>query len=182
VASLRQFFLWTQGQVQALLPHQVMVALQFAPLGRAAPPGMPARDRAAAAGRGLLADRRDGLALRIARHCRRAGGCRRWPTSATAAMRRARRWPVSAEIAQEAGFDNVLVHGTGACRRGASVFVLFGLPMRPGPRHAYFLECCWPICTWRCCACRHRDGRRPHRRAAARPLSAREAEIVGLAA
>ena len=27
--DLRQFFLWTQGQLQALLPHQLMVCLQF---------------------------------------------------------------------------------------------------------------------------------------------------------
>ena len=29
VASPHQFFLWTQGQVQALLPHRVLVCLQF---------------------------------------------------------------------------------------------------------------------------------------------------------
>ena len=29
VRDLRQFFLWTQGQLQALLPHEVMVCMQF---------------------------------------------------------------------------------------------------------------------------------------------------------
>jgi len=33
VASSRAFFLWTQGQVQALLPHEVMVCLAFGPGG-----------------------------------------------------------------------------------------------------------------------------------------------------
>jgi ATP/maltotriose-dependent transcriptional regulator MalT len=56
--------------------------------------------------------------------------------------------------------------------------VLFGLPMRPAPRHAYFLELLLAhACTWRCCACRPRS--RVGAGAPARPLSARELEIVG---
>ena len=31
VRELRGFFLWTQGQLQALLPHEVMLCLQFGP-------------------------------------------------------------------------------------------------------------------------------------------------------
>ena len=33
VASLHQLFLWTQGQLQALLPHAVLACMQFAPGG-----------------------------------------------------------------------------------------------------------------------------------------------------
>lgn len=29
VRDLRQFYLWTQGQLQALLPHQLMLCLQM---------------------------------------------------------------------------------------------------------------------------------------------------------
>ena len=29
VREIHQFFLWTQGQLQSLLPHQAMVCLQF---------------------------------------------------------------------------------------------------------------------------------------------------------
>jgi DNA-binding CsgD family transcriptional regulator len=38
------------------------------------------------------------------------------------------------------GFDNVLVHGSGPVPGGATVFALFGMPQRPGARHAYFFE------------------------------------------
>jgi DNA-binding CsgD family transcriptional regulator len=76
-----------------------------------------------------------------------------------------------------AGFDNVLVHGTGATTAGASLFLLFGLPTRPTPRHAYFLELLLAHLHLAL-------GRLPvpsdlDRDAPARALSARETEIVG---
>ncbi|ALK96357.1 hypothetical protein AB595_05585 [Massilia sp. WF1] len=178
VDSMRQFFLWTQGQVQALLPHQVMAALHFSPAGAlrrleclhatVLPPHAEI----------LLTDRRDGLALRIARHCMRAG-----------------RLPALAELGTDgaggqggalagfdadlraAGFDSVLVHGTGPLAEGASVFVLFGLPIRPGPRHAYFLELLLAhlhLALLRLPAAETGAASLPPR-----PLSARETEIVG---
>jgi hypothetical protein len=78
---MRQFFLWTQGQLQALLPHQVMVALQFAPSGalrrleclharcwrRAPAAGRPPTTAWRCASRAIAC---------------RARGCRRWWTSA----------------------------------------------------------------------------------------------------
>jgi DNA-binding CsgD family transcriptional regulator len=77
----------------------------------------------------------------------------------------------------EAGFDSVLVHGTGPLAEGASVFVLFGLPMRPGPRHAYFLELLLAhlhLALLRLPAPEGAATRLP-----SRGLSVREAEIVG---
>jgi transcriptional regulator EpsA len=172
VASMRQFFLWTQGQLQALLPHQVMVALQFSPSGAlrrleclhatVLPP------RAAA----LLTDRGDGLALRIARHCMQGA---RLPAMADAGAD-----GVLGGFGEElldTGFDSVLVHGTGPLAEGASVFMLFGLPMRPGPRHAYFLELLLAhlhLALLRLPAPEVRSRTLP-----SRALSAREAEIVG---
>jgi transcriptional regulator EpsA len=182
VASMRQFFLWTQGQLQALLPHQVMVALQFSPSGVLRrleclhATVLPQR-----AGT-LLTDRGDGLALRIARHCMQGALL---PALAD----------IGAELAAdgaeddagglggfrqellEAGFDSVLVHGTGPLAEGASVFVLLGLPMRPGPRHAYFLELLLAhlhLALLRLPAPEVRTANLP-----SRALSAREAEIVG---
>jgi transcriptional regulator EpsA len=173
VASMRQFFLWTQGQLQTLLPHQVMVALHFAPSGALRrleclhATVLPAQAEA------LLADRRDGLALRIARHCMRGA-----------------RLPAMLELGEdsgalagfgpalrEAGVDSVLVHGTGQLADGASVFLLFGLPMRPGPRHAYFLELLLAhlhLALLRLPAPEAGGAGLP-----SRPLSARETEIVG---
>jgi DNA-binding CsgD family transcriptional regulator len=135
VASMRQFFLWTQGQLQTLLPHQVMVALHFAPSGALRLPVMLelGEDSGALAG--------FGPALR------------------------------------EAGVDSVLVHGTGQLADGASVFLLFGLPMRPGPRHAYFLELLLAhlhLALLRLPAPEAGGAGLP-----SRPLSARETEIVG---
>jgi DNA-binding CsgD family transcriptional regulator len=135
VASMRQFFLWTQGQLQTLLPHQVMVALHFAPSGALRRLAMLelGEDSGALAG--------FGPALR------------------------------------EAGIDSVLVHGTGQLADGASVFLLFGLPMRPGPRHAYFLELLLAhlhLALLRLPAPEAGGAGLP-----SRPLSARETEIVG---
>jgi DNA-binding CsgD family transcriptional regulator len=76
-----------------------------------------------------------------------------------------------------AGFDSVLVHGTGPLPDGASVFLLFGLPMRPGPRHAYFLELLLAQLHLGLLRLPGPDTRLNG--APARPLSAREAEIVG---
>jgi transcriptional regulator EpsA len=172
VASMRQFFLWTQGQLQALLPHQVMVALQFSPSGAlrrleclhatVLPP------RAAA----LITGRGDGLALRIARHCMQGA---RLPAMGDAGGSGVL-GGFCGELL-EAGFDSVLVHGTGPLAEGASVFVLFGLPMRPGPRHAYFLELLLAhlhLALLRLPAPEGAATRLP-----SRGLSAREAEIVG---
>jgi transcriptional regulator EpsA len=183
VASRRQFFLWTQGQLQALLPHQVMVALQFAPSGAlrrleclhamVLPPAAEA----------LLADRRDGLALRIARHCMRSA---RLPALAdlgaaggsnSSADRQRGALAGFAPDLREAGFDSVLVHGTGQLADGPSVFVLFGLPMRPGPRHAYFLELLLAHLHLALLRLPAPDGRAAG--LPPRPLSARETEIVG---
>jgi transcriptional regulator EpsA len=172
VASMRQFFLWTQGQLQALLPHQVMVALQFAPSGALRRLECLHATLLAPRTEALLADRADGLALRIARHCQQGA-----------------RLPALADVGaagvlggfegelRDAGFDSVLVHGTGATAEGASVFVLFGLPMRPGPRQAYFLELLLAhlhLALLRLPAQETHTAGTP-----ARPLSAREAEIVG---
>jgi transcriptional regulator EpsA len=178
VASMRQFFLWTQGQLQALLPHQVMVALQLAPSGALRRLECLHATVLAPHAAALLADRRDGLALRIARHCMQGG---RLPAMADVAdgSRDEMRGALAGfeEELREAGFDSVLVHGTGALHDGASVFVLFGLPMRPGPRHAYFLELLLAHLHLALLRLPAQDGRSAG--APARPLSAREAEIVG---
>jgi DNA-binding CsgD family transcriptional regulator len=44
----------------------------------------------------------------------------------------------------EALFANMLMHGSGRMPGGATFFALFGMPFRPGPRHAYFLQLLLP--------------------------------------
>jgi transcriptional regulator EpsA len=174
VGSGRQFFLWTQGQVQALLPHQVLACLQFAPGGALQRLECVHGTVLAPAAWEALASRHDGLALRIARHCMQGAhlpalldGAGEGGQGALDDFR--------AELAG-AGFDSVLVHGTGQTAEGASVFVLFGLPMRPNARHAYFLELLLPHLHL---ALVRLPARMPAGRAPARALSARETEIVG---
>lgn len=181
VASMRQFFLWTQGQLQALLPHEVMVALQFAPSGALRRLECLHATVLAPTAETLLADRRDGLALRIARHCQQGA---RLPALADLGAGKQDGGGGHGgvlggfeEELRQAGFDSVLVHGTGATAEGASVFVLFGLPMRPGPRHAYFLEL---LLAHLHLALLRLPSPEAHRTGIpARPLSEREAEIVG---
>jgi transcriptional regulator EpsA len=180
VGSGRQFFLWTQGQVQALLPHQVLACLQFAPGGALQRLECVHGTVLAPAAWDALASRHDGLALRIARHCMQgahlpalldgAGSGAGSGEGGQGALDGFR-----AELAG-AGFDSVLVHGTGRTAEGASVFVLFGLPMRPNARHAYFLELLLPHLHL---ALVRLPARMPAGRAPARALSVRETEIVG---
>lgn len=177
VASLRQLFLWTQGQVQALLPHDVLVCVQFGPGGavlrlECLHGSVLAPDR-----HRLLADQHDGLAVRIARHCL-AGGRRpaAFPSASAAAAGTHGLAGFRAGIAL-AGFDNVLVHGTGPTAAGASMFLLFGLPTAPTARHAYCLELLLAhlhLALDRLPAPRAADSNAP-----ARALSARETEIIG---
>jgi DNA-binding CsgD family transcriptional regulator len=157
------------------LPHQVLACLQFGPGGTLH--RMECLHGTLLEARILqaLADRRDGLALRIARHCMRGG---RLPALADFADP-AQNGPLQAFCGEAGllGFDNVLVHGTGQTTEGGSVFVLFGLPMRPNGRHAYFLELLLPhlhLALARLPAARAGAGQAP-----LRPLSARERGIVG---
>ena len=172
VANSRQFFLWTQGQVQALLPHEVMVCLAFGPGGALTRLECVHGTVLEPDVQRMLTDAGDGLALRIARHCRQGG---RLP--ALADFGAAAPQPLGglgADVAQ-AGFDSVLVHGTGPTSGGGSMFVLFGLT-RPSVRHAYFLEFLLPHLHLAL-------GRLPpapeRAEVPARPLSARETEIIG---
>jgi len=170
VASPHQFFLWTQGQVQALLPHRVLVCLQFGHGGALARLECVYGTVLAPAAQQALTDPRDGLALRVARHCMGSG---RLP--AVVEADEAPGGP--GDAIRRAGFDNVLVHGTGPTSAGGSVFLLFGLALRPTARHAYFLELLLPHLHLAL-------GRLPPARtsvdgAPARALSARETEIIG---
>ena len=150
VRDLRQFFLWTQGQLQALLPHEVMVCMQF--------------DQSRALQRlecihGSVIDTAamDALCAQAVQMAQRAGTLPRL------------------DDVTACGYANVVLHGSGQLAGGATAFALFGLPMKPGPRHAYFLELLLPhlhIALLRLARPRGAAG------APERPLTARESEIV----
>ncbi len=178
VRDLRQFYLWSQGQLQALLPHQLMVCMQFGPDGtlqRLEAVHAGAHGDAALA---RLCDPRAGLAPRLARHCAASGALPCVADVRGAAPCRAL-MPFQDELAA-CGYDNLILDGSGPLAGGATVFALFGLPMRPGARHAYFLTLLLPhlhLALARLAA----PGTTPHHHpaaGAARTLSARETEIV----
>jgi transcriptional regulator EpsA len=142
VRDLRQFFLWTQGQLQALLPHQLMLCLQFDGAGallRVEPVHAGPLDAATLR---ALTHPGDGLAARIALHCRDSerlpaitGGGRRAGDATLGLFRR--------EL-QQLGFDHLVVHGSGRMAGGATLFALCGWPTAPSGRHAYFLSLLLP--------------------------------------
>ena len=187
VASAHQLFLWAQGQLQALLPHQVLACMQFAPGGALQRIECVHGSVLAPGAARALARRGDGLAARIARHCMDGGHMPALFDGGSGGARTGSGMGALDGFAAELdaiGIDSVLVHGTGRTSAGASVFVLFGLPMRPGARHAYFLELLLPylhLALARLPACANgRDGDGGRRNAAPkRSLSARETEIVG---
>lgn len=179
VRDARQFFLWTQGQLQALLPHQVMVCLQFGAQDELQQVECLHSTVLDAGLRDRLSHRDDGLALRLARHCRHSqrlpamldAGPGADPLKAGQGLA-----PFQGEL-RELGLENLLVHGSERLPGGSTFFALFGLPHRPRPRHAYFLELLLPYL--------HMSLQRINRQQAqaragslARPVSAREAEIL----
>lgn len=179
VRDARQLFLWSQGQLQSLLPHDILVCMQFDPAHtlvrlECLHGSVMDEDELAA-----LCDTRLGLAVRVARHCSIAGTL---PAMADANSRpEAALLPFHDEL-RASGQANMLLHGSGVLGGAATVFALFGLSMRPGARQAYFLDLLLPHL--------HLALLRLGRPAAApaarcglyggtvRPLSAREAEIM----
>jgi transcriptional regulator EpsA len=179
VRDLRQFFLWSQGQLQALLPHQLMVCMQFAADGalqRIEAVHASAQGEAAIA---RLCDPRAGLAVRLARHCAATDALPCMADLLDNAPGRAFA-PFVQELAGCA-YDNLLLDGSGPLPGGTTVFALFGLPMRPGPRHAYFLALLLPhlhLALLRLATPAPQRCASGAPSAAGRPLSARESEIV----
>lgn len=175
----RQFFLWTQGPIQALLPHQVMVCLQFGTQNELQHVECLHSTVLDAGLRRRLCGRDDGLALRLAQHCRHSG---RLPALLDAGpgadpLKAGQGLALFHSELRELGLENMLLHGSERLPGGSTFFALFGLPYRPRPRHAYFLQLLLPYL--------HMSLQRINRQQAqaragtlARPVSAREAEIL----
>jgi transcriptional regulator EpsA len=142
VRSLRQFFLWVQGQFQGLLPHETMVCIQFAENGEAQrieclrskvnDPGLIKH----------LCDPAGGLAVRLADYCRNR---QLLPWVIEQGNRDGQHPPVDFQteiIRHQLG--NALVHGTGNLRGAGTFFALFSLPAQPTLRQAFFLDLLLP--------------------------------------
>ena len=142
VRSLRQFFLWAQGQFQGLLPHETMVCIQFAENDEVQrieclrsmvnDPGLIKQ----------LCDPSSGLAVRLAYYCRTSQLLPCVIEQGT----RDEQHPLTAfqtEI-NRCRLGNAVVHGTGRLRGGGTFFALFSLPDPPTVRQAFFLDLLLP--------------------------------------
>ncbi|MGA8146368.1 MAG: XrtB/PEP-CTERM-associated transcriptional regulator EpsA [Gallionellaceae bacterium] len=142
VRGLRQFFLWVQGQFQGLLPHEMMVCIQFAENDKVQRieylhsmvknPGLTKR----------LCDPVDGLAVRLAHYCRNS---RHLPCVIEQGTRDGQHslTGFQAEISR-CQLGNAVVHGTERLRGGSTFFALFSLPETPTVRQAFFLDLLLP--------------------------------------
>ena len=141
VRRRRQFFLWSQGQFQGLLPHEIMVCIQF---------GMGEEVQHVEclhsvvldpAEMDYLCNPHDGLAVRLANHCRveEALPC-------IVLAKHDNSHPLSRLRVEmdNKKIGHVLVHGTERLPGGASFFAIFGLHEDPGPRHTFFTELLLP--------------------------------------
>ena len=142
VRKRRQFFLWSQGQVQGLLPHQVLVCIQFGDGDEVAEVECVDRQMRNAAFVQQLCHREHGLAVRLARHCRthQLLPCALYPGA------RPDDHPLSLllEEARALGLDDAVAHGTESLRGGATFFVLLSLGAQERARQVYFLELLLP--------------------------------------
>lgn len=144
VRDPHQLFLWTQGPLQSLVPHAVMVAMRFdagGALQRLECLHGQVLDAAVIA---RLGEPKDGLAVRAARHWRETGLGLPAMIGPAPVLRHGALAGFQVELGAH-GHGNLLLHGTGALACGASVFALFGLPGGPRPRQAYFLELLLPF-------------------------------------
>jgi len=141
VRKRRQFFLWTQGQFQGLLPHEMMVCIQF---------GANDEVQHIECLHGIVLDPatieqicnpRDGLAIRMAHHCRSAENL---PCIVEQVGDSAHTLSRFGGEMKKHKLGNAVVHGTERFSGGASFFALFGLPETPNSRHAFFLELMLP--------------------------------------
>jgi transcriptional regulator EpsA len=142
VRDLRHFFLWTQGQFQGLLPHEIMVCIQFSPNGETQHIECLRSTVNAPQLIKMLCAPEEGLAVRLANHCRTQ---RLLPA---VIARNARNMhpsvaPFQAEI-ESCQLGNAVVHGTGRLRGGGTFFALFSLPEPPTARQAFFLDLLLP--------------------------------------
>ncbi len=185
VQTRGQLFLWSQGPLQALLPHQLMVALQFGPGDVLQHSECLHSSVIDAELLHRLANPQDGLALRMALSCRQAQQLPAWLDACAAAGTSS---PLDAyrDALRELGLENVLLHGIGRTAGPDTVFVLLNLPQRPHARQAHFFRLLLPTLHLTLLRLNQqlqqqqqvRQLRSQQGGALARPVSARELEIL----
>lgn len=132
-------FLWSQGQLQSLLPHQLMVCLQFDTNDDVI--HSECLHGAVLDAEQILQATR--LAARLVEQCRLRQQLPCMIAPAAPSAHNAAWHGLLPDIAALAP-GNVLVHGTGRMFCGASAVVLFGMPATPASRHKYFIDLLLP--------------------------------------
>lgn len=169
LAELRSLFLWAQGPLQALLPHEAMLCLQLDARGGVV--------RSECLHRTVL----DASALERLSGSGAAALAQAWRAGPVVPAALDEDVPAGhlagrLDLLEGSGFANALVHGSAPFDSGATMFVLLGLPFRPGPRHAYFLQLLLPYLHMG--LLRSPVGRMHALRPPLRALSARELAIL----
>ncbi|UTY55770.1 LuxR C-terminal-related transcriptional regulator [Massilia sp. erpn] len=144
IGERSQFFLWTQGQLQALLPHRLLVCLQLGPNGDVLHSECFHSGVLDEGLRRSLCDPASGLAVRLQRRYRAGAAV---PLALCAAAPEGRLPGVPGNLPAELhalGLDNVLVHGSDSLPGGATFFCLFDVAPAPDARHAHCLRLLLP--------------------------------------
>lgn len=124
ITTLRELFLWSQGALQTLLPHGVLLCIQLDEQGRARKLECLHSTVLAPSERALLCDAVQGPAPVWLRRWQQGGG---------------------QPLALQAGdMGHGLAHGSGPLASGGSAFVLLGLPAAAGFRESWLLQLLLP--------------------------------------
>lgn len=153
IAAPSDFFLWSQGPLQALLPHAILVCAQLGHDGavlRSEAWHSAVLDRAALY---RLCDPRQGQVAHLARAWRADGQ-------------------------KAAIIGDVLVHGSATTGADGSFFALFSTPLPDPARQAYVLELLLPYLHLHWLALYGKERALPPGASVARTASARELEIL----
>lgn len=124
IASQRELFLWSQGALQTLLPHGVLLCIRLDEQGRARQVDCLHGTVLDAAQRGLLCDPVQGPVPAWLRQWQQGGG--------------------QPQELQAGAMGHGLVHGSGALAMGGSAFVLLGMPAAAGFREGWLLQLLLP--------------------------------------
>ncbi|WP_426342022.1 LuxR C-terminal-related transcriptional regulator [Pseudoduganella sp. S-14] len=150
IATLGALFLWSQGALQALLPHGVLLCMQLDEQGRARQVDCLHSTMLAPDERALLCEARQGPVPAWLQRWQQAGG---------------------RPLALQAGaMGHGLLHGSGPLASGGSAVALLGLPATAGLRECWLLQLLLPYL--------HLALQRIASAAQAPALSPRQAEIV----
>jgi len=175
LADLHALFLWAQGPLQALLPHQALLCLQLDGQGAVLRSECLHRAVLDATALALLKER---LGPRLAAAW--CGGVLQPAMLDPAQYEEAAAGVLAGcmGLLRESGFENVLVHGSAPLAGGQTVFALCGLPFRIGPRHAHFLRLLLPCLHLGLLRAAARRSSAEAANPLARPLSARELAVL----